>query len=128
MKRRAFLAALAAAATGAVFDPEKLLWVPGRKSYFDLGAVPKAERDYLTGLDIGLKAGDVFTIEGVYDINPPDGRLREFVIIDAADSAFIRVERLIPPIEPPILVGKHHAKTIATWRPPVKRSRQERAR
>jgi hypothetical protein len=31
MDRRRFLATLAAAAAGAVLDPERLLWVPGRK-------------------------------------------------------------------------------------------------
>lgn len=37
MNRRAFLKTLAAAAAGAVaaeFDPERLLWVPGQKTFF----------------------------------------------------------------------------------------------
>jgi hypothetical protein len=33
MKRRLFLQSLAAAVTGAVFDPERLLWVPGQKTF-----------------------------------------------------------------------------------------------
>jgi hypothetical protein len=36
MNRRAFFAALAAAAATAAYDPERALWVPGRKTYFPL--------------------------------------------------------------------------------------------
>lgn len=32
--RRGFLGALAAAATGLVLDPERLLWLPGQKTIF----------------------------------------------------------------------------------------------
>lgn len=132
MRRRAFLATLAAAATCAVLDPEKLLWVPGRTSYFDLGATSLPTDGWTGGL--GLKPGDIFTIAGVYDVNPRgDGlRLQEFVVIGGVDDRTVHVERFIPAIEPPILdprrVGKPYAKPIATWRPPVKRSRQERRR
>lgn len=34
--RRAFLGTLAAAVAGVSFDPERLLWVPGRKTIVDL--------------------------------------------------------------------------------------------
>jgi hypothetical protein len=34
MNRRAFLATLAAGAAGLVLDPERLLWVPGAKTFF----------------------------------------------------------------------------------------------
>lgn len=34
MNRRAFLASLAATVAGASFDPERLLWVPGQRTYF----------------------------------------------------------------------------------------------
>lgn len=34
MNRRGFLTTLAAALTGAVLDPERLLWVPGQKTIF----------------------------------------------------------------------------------------------
>jgi hypothetical protein len=34
MNRRAFLGALGAAIAGATLDPERLLWVPGRKRIF----------------------------------------------------------------------------------------------
>jgi len=35
MRRRQFFGALAAATAGFALDPERLLWVPGRKSFFD---------------------------------------------------------------------------------------------
>lgn len=34
MNRRGFLSALLGAVTGAAFDPERALWVPGRKKIF----------------------------------------------------------------------------------------------
>ena len=40
MNRRLFLGALGVAGAGAVLDPERLLWVPGRK----LISIPKPER------------------------------------------------------------------------------------
>lgn len=44
MNRRSFLArlstGLAAAVAGATIDPERLLWIPGQKAVFDLGARP----------------------------------------------------------------------------------------
>jgi hypothetical protein len=36
VNRRGFLGLLGAAVAGATFDPELALWVPGRKSYFDI--------------------------------------------------------------------------------------------
>ena len=41
--RRGFLNALGAFAAGAVLDPERLLWVPGRKTIF-LPAKPMVQR------------------------------------------------------------------------------------
>ncbi len=49
MRRRGFLSAIAAIAAGAVLDPDRLLWVPGRKvisipreryAWVDLGYMP----------------------------------------------------------------------------------------
>ena len=34
MRRRDFLHVLSAALAGAVLDPERLLWVPGQKTFF----------------------------------------------------------------------------------------------
>lgn len=36
MNRRHFLGSLAALSAGMALDPDKLLWVPGRKTYFDI--------------------------------------------------------------------------------------------
>jgi hypothetical protein len=36
MNRRSFVQLAAAATAGAVWDVERLLWVPGRKSYFEI--------------------------------------------------------------------------------------------
>ena len=38
--RRAFLGLLTAAAAGLVLDPERLLWVPGRKTIFVMPPAP----------------------------------------------------------------------------------------
>ena len=35
MNRRHFVTALTAATAGFTLDPERLLWVPGKKTYFD---------------------------------------------------------------------------------------------
>lgn len=43
MTRRSFLTAATAALAGAVLDPERLLWVPGRRTYFDFGALPPVD-------------------------------------------------------------------------------------
>lgn len=40
MNRRAFLGSLASLAAGMALDPERALWVPGRKTYFDIQAPP----------------------------------------------------------------------------------------
>ncbi len=66
--RRAFLRRLgfgtvaAAAAASGVLDLEKLLWVPGEKTIF----VPPV----IAPLGETLTIGDVFTIEGVFALNP----------------------------------------------------------
>ena len=71
MNRRGFLSLLAGVAAGAVLDPERALWVPGKKVI----SIPQ---------EAVLYRGDVFTIAGVYARNPtgliaecvlPDGRI-----------------------------------------------------
>ena len=51
MNRRQFLARLglgaAAVAATAVLDPERLLWVPGQKTIFDLGATPAVDEPFV---------------------------------------------------------------------------------
>ena len=81
MDRRAFLARLgfgtvaAAAAASGVLDLERLLWTPGERTIFLPPAVsPLAE---------AFTVGDVFTINGVYALNPGTGQrtdhLQQFV-------------------------------------------------
>lgn len=78
MNRRGFLATFAAVAAGVVLDPERLLWLPGAKTIF----LPAPKPTLATSE--ALTIGDVFTIEGVYGINPrrleSTGYLQEFVI------------------------------------------------
>ncbi len=56
MNRRAFLWLSAVAAAGFALDQDLSMWVPGRKSYFDMGAAR------------GLSAGDWVTFEAGRDI------------------------------------------------------------
>lgn len=45
MDRRHFFSTLVAGMAGMVLDPERLLWVPGQRTYFFLSSPP---REYLT--------------------------------------------------------------------------------
>lgn len=67
LSRRAFLGWLAGTAAGAALAPtldlDKLLWVPGEKTIF---LPPEPALVWPVALEIG----DIFTIEGVYAINP----------------------------------------------------------
>lgn len=81
MDRRSFLRALgfgtvaAAAAATSVLDLEKLLWVPGEKTI----CIPPPST-----LGVALTRGDIFTIDGVFAVNPltlkPTGFLKQFVV------------------------------------------------
>lgn len=46
MERRRFLSLAGAALVGATFDPERLLWVPGRKAIFDLHVPTRSVWNY----------------------------------------------------------------------------------
>lgn len=59
VNRRAFLGLLASAAAGAVLDPERLLWVPGRKTIF----IPSARQVAVYGGAAG--GGKTFTFHGI---------------------------------------------------------------
>lgn len=75
MNRRKFLARLgfgtvaAAAAASGVLDVERLLWVPGEKTIF----LPPA----ISPLSQSLTMGDMFTIEGVFAVNPATRRVTQ---------------------------------------------------
>lgn len=81
ISRRGFLGALSAFAATAVLDPEMLLWKPGAKTIFLPTRQPAAMSLH------GVQVGDVFTIDGVWAINPstayPTGVLQQFVVTSA---------------------------------------------
>ena len=61
MNRRQFLAATAAAVGAFALDPERLLYVPGRKTYFDTGAwSPPTYRGMTVFYDEDLNAAYFF--------------------------------------------------------------------
>lgn len=103
MDRRRFLALLSAGVAGAVLDPERALWVPGAKRIF-LPAVQSVWIDATT-LEVWnqglLKAGDIFTIDGVYVPNPSDRvrlTLQEYVMVTQVQSpTTFLVERHVEP-------------------------------
>lgn len=80
MNRRGFLGLLGAAVTGAVLDPEKLLWRPGAKVI----SIPKVEIPEIALSPISFDVGDVITIEGWYKLNPltraTTSELQQFVV------------------------------------------------
>ncbi len=117
--RRAFLrrlgfgtVAAAAAATG-VLDVEKLLWTPGEKTIF----IPPPPT--IAPLVTSFVRGDVFTIEGVYAVNPATYKalpfLQRFVVTaDVSAGKVLAVADVTPKI---ITVG---AYTNAAHEPSLK--------
>lgn len=79
MNRRGFLGFLGAAVVGAALDPEKLLWVPGRK----LISIPPAPKVDAFSL---LEIGDIIEIEGRYAVNP----VTRQIAINPVDGSPIR--------------------------------------
>ena len=83
LHRRAFLTLLASGALGAAVDLDRLLWEPGKTTYFDRWTpVPLSE---------WFREGDIFTIAGKYRFNPDSGlyttELQQFVVIGPVLSA-----------------------------------------
>lgn len=60
MNRRAFLGSLAALTAGMALDPERALWVPGRKTYFDIQR-PDLRKLHVVGLGC-LPHGSLVTV------------------------------------------------------------------
>lgn len=79
MHRRTFLTSLAALTAGMALDPERALWVPGRRTYFDLGATapePWMFVGYLTDYSLAKSAGSIVTLDGVrFTRQPPFDRI-----------------------------------------------------
>lgn len=96
MHRRGFLSLLGSAAVGLALDPEQLLWRPGQKTIF----LPPAKPSLWSSM--ALQIGDVFTIDGVYAVNPvtyrPIGYLQNFVITANANSGPIDRGLVYPPM------------------------------
>lgn len=100
--RRDFLATLAAAATGALLDPERLAWVPGKKSYFDIQP-PALPVGWMSAKGAHLLiAGDIITIDGYFVPNSPGGELlQRFIVVNnpATDDGIVQ-------LHPPIIAEK----------------------
>jgi hypothetical protein len=78
--RRGFLGALFGAASAAVLDPERLLWVPGAKTI----SIPAPIIPVATIAVPQMEVGDVFTIAGYFSVNPrtrkQETKLQKFVV------------------------------------------------
>lgn len=64
MNRRAFLSAVAASIPAMALDPERLLWIPGQRSYFDTFGAPYVGETIRIRLPqrFILRAGEQLTI------------------------------------------------------------------
>jgi hypothetical protein len=99
MNRRSFLAALAA---GFAFDPERLLFVPGKKTF----SIPKPRvgpEDSTVTVPF-FNIGDIVTFSGRYAINPRTRKelthLQEFRVTHVYESG--RIVARFEPVEPAI--------------------------
>ncbi len=107
LRRLGFGTVAAAAAASGVLDIERLLWVPGEKTIF----VPPP----VAPLSQTFTMGDVFTIDGVYVVNPstlnPTGILQQFVVTsDVAAGKNLRIETVYPQM---IVTGPYQNVTAA---------------
>lgn len=100
--RRGFLGVLASVMTGAVLDPDRLLWVPGQKTIFDLGAgAPELAKVVIAdeyGIGYAFQPGDVVTFDGKFALHPVTGRPTEHLqrfqvtgVVSKKDGLAIRV-------------------------------------
>ncbi len=101
MERRSFLRVLGLGATaiaaGLALDPERLLWVPGAKTFF----LPSPATQKLV-TSVGLTTGDLFTIDGVFSVNPLSGAatgyLQRFVVTADVHSGAVPMDIVYPPL------------------------------
>ncbi len=117
MDRRNFLrtliGGLAGTAAASTLDLDKLLWVPGAKTFF-LPSAPLIHPDYHS-----FTVGDIFQIEGQFATNPltglSTGYLQHFVI--TADN--INSADIFPPVNASLLKRKPKplltSPTPGTW-------------
>lgn len=96
MNRRGFLSALVIGSAGLALDPERLLWVPGAKTFF----LPALKPSLVS--PIALSIGDIVSIDGIYALHPhTDKKLpfeKHFVITADVRSGEVLVERVHPPL------------------------------
>lgn len=106
MHRRTFLCSLGLAAAGMALDPELALWVPGRKTYFDLPpAAPNAESF------AWIKVGDIISFGD-------DPKQYLVTCVDGANT-LVTFAPHVPP--------RHKvAPSSFKWSPPVGASMQHR--
>lgn len=94
MNRRGFLGLLGTAAAGLMLDPERLLWVPGAKTIF----LPTKRPSIWS--PVSLTRGDIFTVDGIYSINPRTGRetphAQQFVITADVTSGEVLLADVCP--------------------------------
>jgi hypothetical protein len=106
MTRRALLALMA----GAVIDPERLLWQPGRK----LISIPRPTPTCWVGIDFGIDApGYVFLTpppfvfitetltRGEYAMRYPAGPPHRQFFVNNAEPGVVRTVEMWPPAGPP---------------------------
>lgn len=123
VNRRHFLSVLAQSAAASalaplVFDPERLLWVQGRKKIF-LPSVRPATPTEVEAFG-GLRKGDVITVEGRYAVNPitrkPTEHLQLFVVTSDVSPerhqtlSILRQVDIHPNPELPLNAGKLRAR------------------
>ncbi len=87
MNRRGFIGALLGTAGAIVLDPERALWKPGK-----LISIPKAPEIVTLGQwPRMLVKGDIFTIEGIYQVNPITLKklhLKKFIVTDVDNNTW----------------------------------------
>lgn len=109
MNRRRFLGSLAMLTAGMALDPERALWVPGRKSYFDIDGAKALPSGYV--FPPAFRRGDIIEIAGVFDQHPITGQemphLQQFVITDDASADDLKIQ-----IWPPRLVATRVADAM----------------
>lgn len=94
LSRRGFFGSVAAFAAACTLDPELLLWKPGEKTIF----LPPLKGSLIAGKP--LLKGDIFTIEGIYAVNPVTFKtmdwLQHFVITSDVSSGEVSTENICP--------------------------------
>jgi len=96
--RRSFITALAAAVPGLILDPERLLWVPGQKTFFippelkpPVGLAFRKNAFQLS-MSGPFEVGDIFTISG---------EKGEFRVKEVNGANMLMLDRIPPRVDLP---------------------------